>query len=137
MKCKCTTGPDHLAAIIPASVGQDFLGGIRIGGAWGLGHGITASIIGIFAFFLKGKVSSRLKFLEQLSGFADSAVGISLLAIGLIGVKESLASNDDTEKVVDTEDSSMYYVPPTGRGISLVTTVLEMINFDSNLYRTQ
>ena len=81
--------------------------------------------------------STRTKFLEQLSGFADSAVGISLLAIGLIGVKESLASNDDTEKVVDTEDSSMYYVPPTGRGISLVTTVLEMINFDSNLYRTQ
>lgn len=107
-------GPDHLAAIIPASVGQDFLGGVRIGAVWGLGHGITASIIGLFAFFLKGKVSSKFKFLERLSGLADSAVGISLLAIGLIGVKESLGQDEPIVEKVDTEDSSIYYSSPSG-----------------------
>lgn len=102
-----------MAAIIPASVGQDFFGGARIGAAWGLGHGITASIIGMFAFFLKGKVSTRFKFIEKLSGLSDSAVGISLLVIGLIGIKESLATTD-VEKVEDVEDGSIYYTSPTG-----------------------
>jgi hypothetical protein len=46
-------------------------------------------ILGISAFFLKGKFSSKFVFLEKMSNIAESIVGLSLIAIGLIGIKES------------------------------------------------
>ena len=104
------TGPDHLAAILPASVGQTFLGGCKIGAAWGLGHGITASILGIILFFLKGRMSSQFSFLSRLSWLAESVVGISLVAIGLIGVKESLVIEEEDD--LDTADGSIYHSAP-------------------------
>ena len=86
------TGPDHIAALLPASVGQPASTGIRIGAIWGFGHGISAIFLGLCAFFLKGRISSKFVMLEKLSTVAESAVGLSLLAIGGIGIKESLES---------------------------------------------
>jgi cytochrome c biogenesis protein CcdA len=109
------TGPDHLAAILPASVGQNFLGGAKIGAVWGLGHGVTATILGAFAFFLKGKISSKFKFVEKLSSFADYTIGLSLIVIGLIGAKESLETTNKTE--ADTADGSLFHSAPIGDGM--------------------
>ena len=90
------TGPDHLAAILPPSVGQPGWYGLRIGATWGLGHGVSAIFLGICAYFLKGRMSSKFKFLQKLSTLAESAVGVSLLAIGFLGIKENLeADNPD------------------------------------------
>jgi len=91
------TGPDHLAAILPPSVGQRGWYGLRIGATWGFGHGVSAIFLGICAFFLKGRMSSKFRFLQQLSTLAESAVGVSLLAIGFLGIKENLAENDNTD----------------------------------------
>ena len=89
-----------------------------MGAVWGLGHGVTATILGIFAFFLKGKMTSKFKFLERLSSLTDSAVGISLISIGIIGIKESLSAENVEElfdeNTKDTIDGSMYYTPPKG-----------------------
>ena len=83
------TGPDHLAALLPTSLGKSGLYGLRIGALWGFGHGISAMIIGLGAFFLKGKISSKFEVLEKLSSLAETIVGASLIIIGLTGIKES------------------------------------------------
>lgn len=87
-------GPDHLAALLPPSVGQTFLGGMKIGAVWGLGHGISATMLGLAAFFLKGRIGLKIKYLQGLSTLAESAVGISLLLIGAIGIKENIESRE-------------------------------------------
>ncbi len=84
------TGPDHIAALLPSSVGQSAQSGLRIGAMWGFGHGISAMILGLAAFYLKGQMGGSFSFLEKLSSFAELAVGVSLLFIGGIGAKESL-----------------------------------------------
>lgn len=105
------TGPDHLAAILPASVGSSFVGGIKIGAAWGLGHGITASMFGALAFFLKGTVVNNMGFLDRLSHLAESVVGVSLVAIGLIGVKESVCSDENDSLDPNVIDGSIRHSP--------------------------
>jgi hypothetical protein len=103
------TGPDHLAAILPASVGQTFFGGIKIGAAWGMGHGITASIFGALAYFLKGTMVNNVGFLDSLSHIAESVIGASLVAIGLIGVKESVHIDDNYSTGANIEVGSIQY----------------------------
>ena len=83
-------GPDHLAAILPSSVGKSAWHGARIGAIWGLGHGLSATFLGFCAFFLKGKISGKFTAVKKLTNIAESAVGFSLLAIGLLGIKESM-----------------------------------------------
>ena len=83
------TGPDHIAALLPSSVGQSAQSGLRIGAIWGLGHGISAMILGLAAFYLKGQIGGSFSFLEKLSSFAELAVGLSLLLIGGMGARES------------------------------------------------
>jgi hypothetical protein len=75
-----------------------------VGAIWGLGHGISATIIGYAAFFLKGKLSGKFLFLQKLTTLAESAVGLSLVAIGLLGIKESLEKDDD--QVENNTDNS-------------------------------
>ena len=88
------SGPDHIAAVLPPSMGNSGFDGLRLGATWGLGHGISATMLGLAAIILKRQVSSRFHVLERLSSLADSAVGFSLLFIGLLGIKESRAMED-------------------------------------------
>ena len=89
------SGPDHIAAVLPPSMGHPWLYGMRIGAAWGLGHGVSATGLGLAGIILKGQMSSRFAGLERLSSLADSAVGFSLLFIGALGIKESRAMTDE------------------------------------------
>ena len=75
-------GPDHLAALLPTSIGKSGFYGLRIGALWGLGHGMSAMLLGLGAFFLKGRMSSKFEILEKLSSLAESIVGASLILIG-------------------------------------------------------
>jgi hypothetical protein len=88
------SGPDHIAAILPASVGSKASLGIRIGATWGLGHGLTCSMLGLTAYFLKDRINLGSSLVSKLSIFAESAVGISLLIIGSIGIREVLFDDD-------------------------------------------
>lgn len=84
------TGPDHLAALIPSSVGRSGWKGVQIGAIWGLGHGFSAFLLGMSFFFLKGQFTGRFAVLEKLANLAESVVGLSLVAIGVIGLKENM-----------------------------------------------
>ena len=99
------TGPDHLAALLPPSVGQRWWHGMRIGAIWGLGHGISATFLGLCAFLLKDRISSQFNFLHRISGFADIAVGLSLFLIGLIGIKEAAELKNVTPSENETDES--------------------------------
>lgn len=41
------SGPDHLAALLPRIMGQKWHKSMRIGATWGLGHGFSATVIGL------------------------------------------------------------------------------------------
>lgn len=101
-------GPDHLAALMGPSIGKSGYYGLRIGALWGLGHGFSALLLGSSAFYLKGQFTGRFAVLEKLANLAESAVGISILFIGLIGIKESYdaeAEEKSAEAGVDSTKS--------------------------------
>jgi hypothetical protein len=57
-----------------------------------MGHGISATIIGALAFFFKsriGKVSVIEAALSKANWATEIAVGLSLVVIGLMGIKEA------------------------------------------------
>ena len=71
------SGPDHLAALLPPSVGKPGWYGLQLGATWGLGHAISAVSLGLCAFFLKGRISQQFQFFQKLSAFTEIAVGVS------------------------------------------------------------
>jgi hypothetical protein len=89
---------------LPNSVGKSGLVGAKVGAIWGLGHGVSATFIGFCAFFLKDRIGG--KFTSKLSSFTESAVGVSLLLIGLLGLKESLETSAE-EKIEEASGKGM------------------------------
>ena len=106
------TGPDHLAALLPRCIGQRWHRAIRVGAIWGIGHGLSATILGCMAFLIKRAVvsseyifrgtssaSSNLlstygkhcfQFLASRgSSVMEIAVGLSLIVIGIMGIREA------------------------------------------------
>lgn len=93
-------GPDHLAALIPRCCGQRWFKGSRIGALWGMGHGISAAILGLLAFGLKNRVSTiagAASFMQGASSIMETAVGASLVFIGILGIKEAKEWKEDIE----------------------------------------
>uniref|UniRef100_A0A7R9ZBQ6 Nickel/cobalt efflux system n=1 Tax=Pseudictyota dubia TaxID=2749911 RepID=A0A7R9ZBQ6_9STRA len=85
-------GPDHLAALLPRCCGQRWYRAGRIGALWGMGHGVSATILGVCAFALKSRMSKMGAFSRVVRGassFMEIAVGASLVFIGLLGIKEA------------------------------------------------
>lgn len=96
------SGPDHLAALIPKCCGQRWYKAIRIGALWGMGHGISATLLGIIAFGLKnrlkGSMSTGLKqTLARASHATELAVGVSIILIGIMGIREAKQWEEDLE----------------------------------------
>lgn len=89
-----------MAALLPPSIGRSGWYGSRLGAVWGIGHGISSITLGMAAFALKGRVNSKFIMLEKVSNLADLVVGASLIAIGVIGIKES--SETETTSSLDT-----------------------------------
>jgi hypothetical protein len=89
---KINAGPDHLAALLPRCCGQRWYRAGRVGALWGMGHGVSATLLGITAFFLKSRManmSSLQSILTRASSVTEIAVGLSLVIIGLMGIKEA------------------------------------------------
>lgn len=78
------TGPDHLAALLPLSVGRRWWSAINTGAYWGLGHGIGAALVGALAFLIRGAFD-----LDVICTYMEAAVGISIIIIGLNGIHEA------------------------------------------------
>ncbi|KAI5073153.1 hypothetical protein GOP47_0011166 [Adiantum capillus-veneris] len=78
------TGPDHLAALAPLCIGRAKVESALVGALWGCGHDAGQIIFGLFFLLLKGKLK-----IELLQVWASRVVGITLLAIGAVGLKEA------------------------------------------------
>jgi hypothetical protein len=76
------TGPDHLAAVAPMSVGGRRAW--RVGLAWGMGH---ASGVWLLAALVLG--FGALLPLEAMSAWSERIVGLSVIAVGVWGLLRS------------------------------------------------
>jgi hypothetical protein len=91
------SGPDHLAALLPRCMGQRWYNAGKVGALWGMGHGISATLLGTFAFAVKRTVAGSASFLKpgvnsvvsKASFITEIAVGLSLILIGIMGIKEA------------------------------------------------
>lgn len=91
-------GPDHLAALLPRCCGQRWFKAGKIGALWGMGHGVSATIIGVLAFGLKNQVQRAPTVKALLAGAShvtEIAVGLSLIVIGVMGIKEAREWEDE------------------------------------------
>ncbi|MEZ4370877.1 MAG: hypothetical protein R3B07_08625 [Polyangiaceae bacterium] len=70
------SGPDHLAAVAPLSLG-DRRSGLLAGLDWGMGHGAGVILIGAVALIARDALSIHL-----VSGWSEFGVGFLLLALG-------------------------------------------------------
>lgn len=78
------SGPDHLAAMAPLSVDRReraWTTGFR----WGVGHSAGVLLVGVLSLLLREIVP-----LEALSSWAERAVGVMLLGIGIWGLRKAL-----------------------------------------------
>ena len=94
------TGPDHLAALLPRCCGQRWYKAGRIGALWGMGHGVSATILGVLAFGLKNQMQrapTAKAFLAGASHVTEIAVGLSLILIGVMGIREAREWEDEVQ----------------------------------------
>jgi len=110
------SGPDHLAALIPKCCGQRWYKAVRIGALWGMGHGISATLIGITAFGLKNRLRSSMtvglkQVLARASHATELAVGISIVLIGIMGIREAKEWEEEIEGGVPQSLSSAAVEP--------------------------
>ena len=77
------TGADHLVAMAPSSVTRPNKA-LRNGLSWGLGHSSGVILLSILVIYIRDIIP-----LDRFSSFAEFLVGISLLVIAVIAIKNS------------------------------------------------
>mmetsp|Transcript_22550 Transcript_22550/g.22740 ORF Transcript_22550/g.22740 Transcript_22550/m.22740 type:complete len:367 (+) Transcript_22550:105-1205(+) len=105
------SGLDHLAAILPLSLGRPWWRGLTVGGLWGFGHGVAVCLLGTFCFVIKQSFISP-DFFSRISFMSDYMFGLTLTVIGIMGVYEAKVDEaeceeDDKKKSEDFCSSSL------------------------------
>lgn len=80
------TKPAKVQALTPLTIGRNRFAASLLGSLWGLGHSAGQLVLGLFFALLKEQFTSFLPFLEKWAGVI---VGMTLVAIGLLGLYES------------------------------------------------
>eukprot|EP00980_Cylindrotheca_fusiformis_P010625 scaffold2364_cov74-Cylindrotheca_fusiformis.AAC.2 len=112
--------PDHLAALLPRCCGQRWYKAGKIGALWGMGHGVSATILGVLAFGLKAQVQKAPGVKAWLAGAShvmEIAVGLSLIVIGGMGMREAREWEDEISNHQHTQSLSAAASDVTG-GVS-------------------
>ncbi|CAA7021961.1 unnamed protein product [Microthlaspi erraticum] len=78
------SGPDHLAALAPLSIGRTRMESAAVGALWGCGHEAGQLIFGLLFLVLKDRLH-----IEVLRTWGTRVVGLTLLVIGGMGIKEA------------------------------------------------
>lgn len=78
------TGVDHLAALVPLSVGRR-LGAVGTGVRWGFGHSTGVLLVGLLAVALKERFD-----VHAAGTWGERLVGLVLIAIGVLGIRRAL-----------------------------------------------
>ena len=81
------TGPDHLAALAPLTIGRTRVQAAFTGALWGCGHDAGQLMFGALFLLLRDKLK-----LDVLRVWGSRVVGLTLLAIGALGISESRAT---------------------------------------------
>ena len=98
------TGPDHLACLIVPCSNQGPYAGALIGAVWGLGHAIPTILLGMLLYVLKNQASSYGNTLDKISKYSSLLVGLNLVFIGVLGLKDSW--KEDPESIsLDNNDT--------------------------------
>ncbi|KAL8543007.1 hypothetical protein ACS0TY_003764 [Phlomoides rotata] len=77
------SGPDHIAALTPLSIGCTRMESAAVGALWGCGHNAGQVIFGLLFLLLKDRLQ-----IEILSTWGTTIVGLTLLVIGAMGIME-------------------------------------------------
>lgn len=78
------SGPDHLAALAPLSIGRTRMESAVVGALWGCGHDAGQLIFGLLFLLLKDRLH-----IEVIRIWGTRVVGMTLLIIGFMGIKEA------------------------------------------------
>ncbi|KAK6253867.1 hypothetical protein QUC31_015587 [Theobroma cacao] len=78
------SGPDHLAALAPLSIGRTRMESAVVGALWGCGHDAGQVIFGLLFLLLKDRLH-----VEVIRTWGTRVVGLTLLAIGAMGIREA------------------------------------------------
>ncbi|KAL8151410.1 hypothetical protein V2J09_021218, partial [Rumex salicifolius] len=78
------SGPDHLAALAPLSIGRTRMESAAVGALWGCGHDAGQVIFGLIFLLLKDRLH-----IEVLKTWGTRVVGFTLLVIGGMGIREA------------------------------------------------
>lgn len=78
------SGPDHLAALAPLSIGRTRIESAVVGALWGCGHDAGQMIFGLLFLLLKDRLH-----IEVIRTWGTRVVGITLLIIGAMGIREA------------------------------------------------
>jgi sulfite exporter TauE/SafE len=78
------TGADHLAALLPLSVGRR-LRAFAVGARWGVGHSAGVLLIALLAVALRERLD-----VELVGAWGERLVGVMLVALGILGIREAL-----------------------------------------------
>ncbi|XP_049352476.1 uncharacterized protein LOC125816873 [Solanum verrucosum] len=78
------SGPDHLAALAPLSIGRTPMESAAVGALWGCGHDAGQLIFGLLFLLLKDQLH-----IEVIRTWGTRVVGFTLLVIGAMGIKEA------------------------------------------------
>lgn len=85
------TGPDHLAALTPLTIGRTRLQSTLLGGLWGMGHNTGQVIFGLLFLVLRERLN-----LDILEVGSKALVGATLLFIGAMGAREALSPEGES-----------------------------------------
>lgn len=78
------SGPDHLAALAPLSIGRSPVESAAVGALWGCGHDAGQVMFGLLFLGLKDRLH-----IEVLRTWGTRVVGLTLMVIGAIGIREA------------------------------------------------
>ncbi|XP_062081716.1 chloroplast protein FOR GROWTH AND FERTILITY 2-like [Humulus lupulus] len=78
------SGPDHLAALAPLSIGRSWMESAAVGALWGCGHDAGQVIFGLIFLLLKDRLH-----IEIIRNWGTRVVGLTLLVIGAMGIREA------------------------------------------------
>ncbi|XP_027089311.1 uncharacterized protein LOC113783411 [Coffea eugenioides] len=78
------SGPDHLAALAPLSIGRTRIESAAVGALWGCGHDAGQVIFGLMFLLLKDRLH-----IEIIRTWGTRVVGFTLMVIGAMGIREA------------------------------------------------
>lgn len=96
-------GADHLAALTPLTIGRSHLKASLLGALWGFGHSTGQLILGLLMVILKDKFTALVPALSKWGG---TTVGLTLLAIGAMGIYESFFEEHHEEGDTHTDSTA-------------------------------